>query len=124
MSDRAPLPCSPNDLTFFEQASRLGRQAALEFSALRDRCGFALTDVAAEFGESLDAVFRWEKGEVKPTTPHIGRFFVETKHSGTTNNSVCYFDAPSLKPTESEAVLWLNPGETLLFQPASVLPAL
>ena len=65
--------------------------------------------------------FRWEKGEVKPTTPHIGRFFVETKHSATTNNSACYFDAPSLKPTESEAVIWLNPGETLLFQPASVL---
>ena len=38
----------------------------MEFSALRDRCGFALTDVAAEFGESLDAVFRWEKGEVLP----------------------------------------------------------
>ena len=38
----------------------------LEFGALRDRCGLALADVAAEFGESFDAVFRWENGEVAP----------------------------------------------------------
>lgn len=65
--------------------------------------------------------FRWIKGEVQPTTPHIGRFFVETKHAGTKNETVFYFDAPSLKPTVSETVIWLNPGETVLFQPASVL---
>ncbi len=65
--------------------------------------------------------FRWEKGEVKATTPHIGRFFVETKFSKSNNETTCYFDAPSLKPKESEAVVWLNPGETILFQPATVL---
>ncbi len=65
--------------------------------------------------------FRWAQGGVQPTTPHIGRFFVETKHAGTKNDTVFYFDAPSLKPTESETVIWLNPGETVLFQPASVL---
>lgn len=36
------------------------------FSLLRDRCGFRLADVAAEFGEPLDAVIRWENGEVSP----------------------------------------------------------
>lgn len=65
--------------------------------------------------------FHWDKGEVKPTTPHIGRFFVETKYSKTKNDAVMYFNAPSLTPTESEDVIWLNPGETLLFQPATVL---
>ena len=39
---------------------------ALDFGALRDRCGLAPADVAAEFGESLDAVFLWEAGEVAP----------------------------------------------------------
>jgi adenine-specific DNA-methyltransferase len=38
----------------------------LEFCDLRDRCGLGLADVAAGFGEPLDAVFRWENGEVSP----------------------------------------------------------
>lgn len=37
-----------------------------EFCNLRDRCGLELADVATEFGEPLDAVFRWEKGEISP----------------------------------------------------------
>ena len=36
----------------------------LEFCELRDRCGLELADVASEFGAPLDAVFRWENGEV------------------------------------------------------------
>ena len=38
----------------------------LEFCQLRDRCGFELADIASEFGETLDSVFRWENGEVSP----------------------------------------------------------
>lgn len=38
----------------------------LEFCELRDRCGLGLADVASEFGAPLDAVFRWENGEVSP----------------------------------------------------------
>lgn len=36
------------------------------FCELRNRCGLELADIAAEFGEPLDAVFRWENGEVSP----------------------------------------------------------
>jgi adenine-specific DNA-methyltransferase len=38
----------------------------LDFCELRDRCGLALADVALEFGAPLDAVSRWENGEVSP----------------------------------------------------------
>lgn len=38
----------------------------LDFCQLRDRCGLELVDIASEFGEPLDAVFRWENGEVSP----------------------------------------------------------
>jgi adenine-specific DNA-methyltransferase len=36
----------------------------MDFGTLRDRCGLALADVAVEFDTPLDAVFRWENGEV------------------------------------------------------------
>lgn len=38
----------------------------LDFCELRDRCGLELADVASEFSESLDSVFRWENGEIPP----------------------------------------------------------
>jgi adenine-specific DNA-methyltransferase len=38
----------------------------MEFCELRARCGLALADVASEFGAPLDAVFRWENGEIAP----------------------------------------------------------
>jgi tRNA1(Val) A37 N6-methylase TrmN6 len=38
----------------------------LNFCELRDRCGLDLSEVAAEFGEPLDVVFRWEEGESPP----------------------------------------------------------
>jgi adenine-specific DNA-methyltransferase len=44
----------------------------LEFCELRDRCGLGLADVAEEFGEPLDTVFRWEKGEI-PTPDRVLR---------------------------------------------------
>lgn len=44
----------------------------LEFCELRDRCGLQLADVAAEFGEPLDAVSRWETGEA-PTPDRVLR---------------------------------------------------
>ncbi len=39
---------------------------------LRSKCGLELADVAAEFGEPLDAVFRWENGEA-PTPDRVLR---------------------------------------------------
>ncbi|HSI11139.1 MAG TPA: DUF1592 domain-containing protein, partial [Chthoniobacter sp.] len=33
-----------------------------------------------------------------------------------------YFDAPSLKPTEHETIVWLNRGEHLVFNAASLVP--
>lgn len=36
------------------------------FCELRNQCGLEATDVASEFGATLDAVFRWENGEVSP----------------------------------------------------------
>ncbi|NJM30799.1 MAG: helix-turn-helix domain-containing protein [Rhizobiales bacterium] len=38
----------------------------MEFCELRDRCGLKLAEVAAEFGEQLDTVSRWENGEISP----------------------------------------------------------
>ena len=38
----------------------------LDFCELRDRCGLTLADVASEFSAPLDAVSRWESGEVSP----------------------------------------------------------
>jgi hypothetical protein len=38
----------------------------LDFCQLRDRCGLELADIASEFGEPLDSVYRWENGEVSP----------------------------------------------------------
>lgn len=64
--------------------------------------------------------FRWDKGEVKPTTPQIGRFFINGQYSGSKNAVIGYFDAPSLKPTVSEVIAWLTPGDSLCFQPASI----
>ncbi|MGL4550080.1 MAG: DUF1587 domain-containing protein, partial [Gemmataceae bacterium] len=65
--------------------------------------------------------FRWDKGQVKPTTPQIGRLLINTQFSKSRGGLIGHFDAPSLKPTVSEAVVWLNPGDSLKFQPASVL---
>ncbi len=44
----------------------------LDFCELRDRCGLELADVASEFGEPLDSVFRWENGEI-PTPDRVLR---------------------------------------------------
>ena len=64
--------------------------------------------------------FRWDKGEVKATPPQVGRLMVNGRHSGSKEVVVGYYDAPSLKPTVSESVVWLNPGDSLKFQPISI----
>jgi adenine-specific DNA-methyltransferase len=38
----------------------------LNFCDLRERCGLDIADVASEFGEPMDSVFRWENGEGSP----------------------------------------------------------
>ncbi|UIP07190.1 Eco57I restriction-modification methylase domain-containing protein [Erythrobacter sp. SDW2] len=37
-----------------------------DFSQLRHRCGLEVQEVASEFGEPLETVFKWECGEVSP----------------------------------------------------------
>jgi len=62
--------------------------------------------------------FRWDKGEVKPTTTQVGQLINDQR------GLIGSFNAPSLKPTESEVVTWMNPGECLTFRAASVVQAL
>ena len=38
----------------------------LDFCELRGQCGLDLSGIATEFGEPMDLVWRWEKGEVAP----------------------------------------------------------
>jgi adenine-specific DNA-methyltransferase len=38
----------------------------MQFCQLRHRSGLELADIALEFGEPIDSVFRWENGEVTP----------------------------------------------------------
>jgi len=40
--------------------------ALTEFALSRQRCGLALPDVAAEFGEELETVKLWDRGDAKP----------------------------------------------------------
>lgn len=58
--------------------------------------------------------FVWEKGKVKPS-PRTESGSLTAK-----GRTLGYFDAPSLKPTEHEIVAWLNPGETIVFNAASL----
>ena len=54
-----------------------------EFSELRDRCGLELAEVAVEFGERLDAVFRWENGEIPPPDRVLRALSIMADFSGT-----------------------------------------
>jgi mono/diheme cytochrome c family protein len=61
--------------------------------------------------------FHWEKGQVQPSTR------TEVASLNASDRGVLgYFDAPSLKPTEYETVVWLNRGESLVFNAASLIP--
>ena len=61
--------------------------------------------------------FHWEKGQVQPSSR------TEAASLNASDRGVLgYFDAPSLKPTEYERVVWLNRGESLVFNAASLVP--
>jgi cytochrome c553 len=58
--------------------------------------------------------FRWEKGKVLPSpTTEAANLMVGSRLLG-------YFDAPSLEPKIQEVVAWLNPGDHLKCNPASL----
>jgi hypothetical protein len=57
--------------------------------------------------------FGWDRGKVVPTAPQACSLTADARLLG-------YFAAPSLKPTVHEVVAWLNPGEKLKWNPASL----
>ncbi len=58
--------------------------------------------------------FAWEKGKVLPSpVPQAANLMVGSRLLG-------YFDAPSLEPKVQEVVAWLNPGDQLKWNPASL----
>ena len=60
--------------------------------------------------------FAWDKGEVKPNPRTEAASLVAG------GRVLGYFDAPSLKPTVHEVEVWLNPGELIYFNAASLFP--
>jgi mono/diheme cytochrome c family protein len=61
--------------------------------------------------------FFWDKGQVQPS-PRTEVASLNAADRGVLG----YFDAPSLQPTEHETVVWLNRGEHLVFNAASLVP--
>jgi hypothetical protein len=61
--------------------------------------------------------FSWDKGQVLPS-PRTEAVSLNAAERGVLG----YFDAPSLKPTEHELVVWLNRGENLVLNAASLVP--
>ncbi|MDR3406763.1 MAG: DUF1592 domain-containing protein [Chthoniobacter sp.] len=61
--------------------------------------------------------FYWDKGQVLPS-PRTEVASLNAADRGVLG----YFDAPSLKPTEHEVVVWLNRGENLVLNAASLVP--
>ncbi|TCO86863.1 cytochrome c [Chthoniobacter flavus] len=61
--------------------------------------------------------FLWDKGQVLPSpTTQVASL------NASDRGVLGYFDAPSLKPTEHEMIVWLNRGEHLVFNCASLVP--
>ena len=60
--------------------------------------------------------FHWDKGEVKPNSR------TESASLVADGRLLGYFDAPSLKPTTHEVEVWLNVGEEITFNAASLWP--
>ena len=78
----------------------------LEFCQLRDRCGLELADVAAEFGAPLDAVFRWERGEVPPPDRVLRSLSIMADFSGratTAEQGVALLERPEVLPRVATA---------------------
>lgn len=58
--------------------------------------------------------FLWDKGQVKPSpVPQASNLLVGSRLLG-------YFDAPSLEPKVHELVAWLDPGDKIKWNPASL----
>lgn len=55
------------------------------FCELRNRCGLGLADIAAEFGEPLDAVFLWENGEASPPDRVLRSLSIMADFSGSSS---------------------------------------
>lgn len=73
----------------------------LEFCELRGRCGLELADVAAEFGEPFDAVFRWENGTASPPDRVLRSLSIMADFSGrsaTTEQDISLLDRPAVLP--------------------------
>ena len=63
--------------------------------------------------------FQWDKGQVLPATKtHAASLLAMIPKAG--GRILNYFDAPSLDPTTHEIVVWLNPGERIGFNAASL----
>ncbi len=60
--------------------------------------------------------FHWDKGEVKPAAR------TEAARLTVNGRLIDYFDAPSLTPTVHETEVWLNHGEYIQFNAASLWP--
>jgi adenine-specific DNA-methyltransferase len=78
----------------------------LEFCELRDRCGLELADVASEFGAPLDAVFRWERGEVSPPDRVLRSLSIMADFSGraaTAEQGVALLERPEVLPRSTPA---------------------
>ncbi|HEX7897843.1 MAG TPA: DUF1592 domain-containing protein [Planctomycetota bacterium] len=59
--------------------------------------------------------FRWDKGQVLPAPkPEAGNLLIGSRLVG-------YFDAPSLEPKTHEVVTWLEPGDKVKWNPASLV---
>lgn len=58
----------------------------------------------------------WDKGEIKPSPRTESAALIAG------NQAIGYFDAPSLKPTVHEIEVWLNVGEDIGFNAASLWP--
>lgn len=76
----------------------------VEFCHLRDRCGLELVDVATEFGEPLEVVFRWEKGQASPPDRVLRSLAIMADFSGKS--------APAGSATESPERTEAAPSST------------
>ncbi len=80
----------------------------LDFCELRDRCGLDVVDVASEFGEPLDEVFRWENGEVSPPDRVLRSLSIMADFSGrlaAADQGIALFARREVLPRSAPAML-------------------
>jgi adenine-specific DNA-methyltransferase len=78
----------------------------IAFCELRDRCGLDPAGVAAEFGEPLDLIWRWENGETSPPDHVLRSLAIMADFSGRTapvEPSVAVLERPQA-PVRNERV--------------------